>query len=46
MVIAWREPSTLVSRCDGVEQLEAAGRTVLEFPDLAAQVAELNAHLA
>jgi diaminohydroxyphosphoribosylaminopyrimidine deaminase / 5-amino-6-(5-phosphoribosylamino)uracil reductase len=46
VVIAWREPSTLVSRCDGVEQLEAGGRTVLEFPDLAARVAALNAHLA
>jgi pyrimidine deaminase RibD-like protein len=45
VVIAWREPSTLVSRPDGVEQLVAAGRAVLELPELGAEVAALNAHL-
>jgi hypothetical protein len=31
--------------CDGAERLRSAGRTVVERPDLAAGVREVNAHL-
>ncbi|MBR8744991.1 dCMP deaminase [Nocardiopsis sp. MG754419] len=44
VVLAWREPDVFVD-CDGAERLAAAGRTVVERPDLAAQVREVNAHL-
>ncbi|TCC55111.1 dCMP deaminase [Kribbella pittospori] len=42
VVLAWREPSTFVD-CEGVELLEAAGVEVLELPDLAQEVQEINA---
>jgi pyrimidine deaminase RibD-like protein len=42
--LAWREPSVFVD-CEGVELLEAAGVEVCEFPQLAQQVKEINAHL-
>lgn len=45
VVIAWREPALFVDDCIGVELLVAAGRTVLELPDLAAAARSVNAHL-
>jgi diaminohydroxyphosphoribosylaminopyrimidine deaminase/5-amino-6-(5-phosphoribosylamino)uracil reductase len=45
IVIAWREPSLFVNDCIGVELLVAAGRTVVEIPDLAAAARAVNAHL-
>lgn len=44
VVFAMREPPLFVD-CHGVEDLEAAGVTVLEVADLAPRVRELNAHL-
>ncbi|WP_159940022.1 MULTISPECIES: dCMP deaminase [unclassified Nocardiopsis] len=44
VVFAWREPALFVD-CDGAERLRAAGRTVVERPDLAGAVREVNAHL-
>jgi pyrimidine deaminase RibD-like protein len=44
VVYAIREPSFLVE-CDGVEQLAAAGLTVIEAPSLAAEVRAVNAHI-
>ncbi len=44
VVLAWREPALFVD-CVGAERLTAAGRTVVERPDLAELVREVNAHL-
>ncbi|HEY3683281.1 MAG TPA: deaminase [Streptosporangiaceae bacterium] len=44
VVFAWREPAVFVD-CVGAETLRAAGRTVIEVPDLARDVREINAHL-
>jgi pyrimidine deaminase RibD-like protein len=44
VVLAWREPSIFVD-CEGVELLTSAGLDVLELPELAPQVREINAHL-
>lgn len=44
VVFAWREPALFVD-CQGAELLRAAGREVLEVPDLAPLVREVNAHL-
>lgn len=44
VVFAWREPALFVD-CDGAERLRAAGRTVVERPDLAPGVRDANAHL-
>ncbi len=44
VVFAWREPAIFVD-CDGAERLRAAGRTVIEVPELAPRVREVNAHL-
>ncbi|GAA1576801.1 hypothetical protein GCM10009789_32920 [Kribbella sancticallisti] len=44
VVLAWREPSLFVD-CEGVELLTSAGLEVIEYPDLAPAVRELNAHL-
>ena len=44
VVFAWREPSIFVD-CVGAETLRAAARTVIELPELADQVREINAHL-
>lgn len=44
IVFAWREPAVFVD-CEGAELLEAAGREVVEVPDLAHLVRETNAHL-
>ncbi|MFG3616090.1 deaminase [Nocardia sp. NPDC047654] len=44
-VIAWREPSTFVVNCVGVEKLRQAGVTVLELPELAEAAMSMNRHL-
>lgn len=44
VVFAWREPALFVD-CDGARRLRAAGRTVVEVPDLAPEVRAVNAHL-
>ncbi|MFF1820591.1 dCMP deaminase [Kribbella sp. NPDC058245] len=44
VVMAWREPSIFVD-CEGVELLTAAGLEVIEYPDLADAVRQINAHL-
>ncbi|MEV8476572.1 deaminase [Streptomyces sp. NPDC051173] len=44
VAIAWREPTTFVN-CVGVENLRAAGVTVVELLDLAEQARSVNAHL-
>ncbi|GAA5032853.1 dihydrofolate reductase family protein [Actinopolymorpha pittospori] len=44
VVIAWREPALFVD-CHGVEQLREAGAEVVEIPELAPLVREINAHL-
>lgn len=44
VVFAWREPALFVD-CEGAERLRAAGRTVVERPDLAHGVREVNGHL-
>jgi 5-amino-6-(5-phosphoribosylamino)uracil reductase len=44
VVFAWREPDVFVD-CVGAERLRAAGRTVLEVPELAYLVRRTNSHL-
>ncbi|TCO38154.1 diaminohydroxyphosphoribosylaminopyrimidine deaminase [Kribbella antiqua] len=44
VVLAWREPTIFVD-CEGAELLEAAGVEVLELPDLADQVKQINANV-
>ncbi|WP_085996986.1 deaminase [Nocardia pneumoniae] len=44
-VIAWREPSTFVANCVGVEKLQQAGVTVIELPELAEAAMSMNRHL-
>lgn len=44
VVLAWREPNLFVD-CEGVELLTAAGLEVIEYPDLADAVRQVNAHL-
>lgn len=44
VVFAWREPAIFVD-CRGAETLRAAGLDVVEVPDLAERVREVNAHL-
>ncbi|WP_046469013.1 cytidine/deoxycytidylate deaminase family protein [Allosalinactinospora lopnorensis] len=44
IVFAWREPTIFVNG-DGAERLQDAGRTVVEAPDLAPLVREINNHL-
>ncbi len=44
VVFAWREPSIFVD-CEGAELLRAAGVEVVELPELAAEVREVNLHL-
>ena len=44
VVFAWREPALFVD-CHGAENLRAAGVEVVEMPDLAPLVREVNAHL-
>ncbi|MEV5836350.1 deaminase [Nocardia sp. NPDC052112] len=45
VVIAWREPSTFVEDCVGVEKLEQQGVTVIELPELADAAMSMNRHL-
>jgi pyrimidine deaminase RibD-like protein len=45
VVIAWREPSTFVENCVGVEKLQQSGVEVLELPDLADAAMAMNRHL-
>lgn len=44
VVFAWREPDLFVD-CEGAELLCAAGREVIEVPELAHLVRHTNAHL-
>lgn len=44
VVFAWREPDLFVD-CEGAELLRAAGVEVIEVPELAALVKQVNAHL-
>ncbi|GLY66196.1 dihydrofolate reductase family protein [Amycolatopsis taiwanensis] len=44
VVFAWREPDVFV-HAEGAEQLRAAGREVVELPELAPLVRHANAHL-
>jgi pyrimidine deaminase RibD-like protein len=44
VVLAWREPAIFVD-CEGVELLRSAGLEVVEFPELADKVRQINAHL-
>jgi pyrimidine deaminase RibD-like protein len=44
IVFAWREPDLFVD-CQGAELLRAAGREVVEVPELAHLVRRTNAHL-
>ena len=46
VVIAWREPALFVADAQGYELLSRAGLTVTEMPDLAADAAAPNRHLA
>jgi pyrimidine deaminase RibD-like protein len=45
VVIAWREPTTFVTNCVGVEKLRQHGVEVLELPDLADAAMSMNRHL-
>ena len=45
VVIAWREPSTFVVNCVGVQRLRQHGVTVLELTDMAEQAMAMNRHL-
>lgn len=45
VVIAWREPSTFVEDCVGVEKLRQEGVTVVELPELADAAMAMNRHL-
>lgn len=44
IVFAWREPAVFVD-CQGAELLRAAGRKVVELPELAYLVHRINHHL-
>jgi pyrimidine deaminase RibD-like protein len=44
VVFAWREPALFVD-CDGAERLRAGGVEVVELPELADGVREVNRHL-
>ncbi len=45
VVIAWREPTTFVVNCVGVEKLRQHGVEVIELPDLADEAMSMNRHL-
>ncbi|RPF20366.1 deaminase [Myceligenerans xiligouense] len=45
VVIAWREPSTFVAECVGVEKLQQEGVQVVELADLADAAMAMNRHL-
>jgi pyrimidine deaminase RibD-like protein len=46
VVIAWREPALFVADAQGYELLSRAGLTLTEMPELAADAAAPNRHLA
>lgn len=46
VVFAWREPATFVADARGAELLAQAGVEVVEVPELAEAVREVNGHLA
>ena len=46
VVIAWREPGLFVVDPRGTELLEAAGVALVEIPELAERVREVNRHLS
>jgi pyrimidine deaminase RibD-like protein len=45
VVIAWREPTIFVPDCQGVEQLQTAGITVVEISELEQAAKAVNQHL-
>ncbi|WP_245717806.1 deaminase [Nocardia miyunensis] len=45
VVIAWREPSTFVTDCVGVEKLREHGVEVIELADMAEEAMSMNRHL-
>ena len=45
VVIAWREPTTFVTNCVGVERLRQEGVEVIELADLAEEAMAMNRHL-
>ncbi|MEV6274758.1 deaminase [Nocardia sp. NPDC051832] len=45
VVIAWREPTTFVTNCVGVEHLRQHGVEVIELPELADEAMAMNRHL-
>lgn len=45
VVIAWREPTTFVVNCVGVEKLRRHGVEVVELPELADEAISMNRHL-
>ncbi|WP_280468629.1 deaminase [Nocardia cyriacigeorgica] len=45
VVIAWREPSTFVTNCVGVQRLREHGVEVVELPELAEAAMSMNRHL-
>ncbi|MFI6777148.1 dihydrofolate reductase family protein [Nocardia sp. NPDC050412] len=45
VVIAWREPTTFVTNCVGVEQLRQHGVEVVELTELAEEAMSMNRHL-
>jgi pyrimidine deaminase RibD-like protein len=45
VVIAWREPTTFVTNCVGVEKLRQHGVEVVELSDLAEAAMSTNRHL-
>ncbi|MEV2222820.1 dihydrofolate reductase family protein [Nocardia vinacea] len=45
VVIAWREPTTFVTNCVGVEQLRQHGVEVVELTELAEAAMSVNRHL-
>ncbi|MGH3687695.1 MAG: deaminase [Pseudonocardiaceae bacterium] len=46
VVIAWREPSFFVAKCQGYELLADSGVVVIEIPDLARDAQAPNNHLS
>lgn len=45
VVFAWREPATFVANARGAELLAEAGIDVVEIPELAKSVQQVNGHL-
>ncbi|MEW1551902.1 deaminase [Streptomyces tsukubensis] len=45
VVVAWREPAHFVADCVGIEQLQEAGVTIVELPELTTAAQDMNSHL-